>query len=130
MVGQFQVLDGKLAGNIFLARRFPLWIGRSLESQLRLEEPGVWDRHIQVVCDPLEGFVAEVHRPALARLNGEAMERGALRSGDVLELGGVRLQFWLPPLQVRDFRLREALTWVGLTLLAGVQIGLAYWLSQ
>lgn len=97
---------------------------------LRLEDPGVWDQHVEITCDREQGVTARVQAPALARLDGEAFEATVLRSGDILEIGGVRVQFWLAPAEVVTPWLREGLTWVGIGMVAALEIGLAYWIAR
>jgi hypothetical protein len=71
-----------------------------------------------------------VEGKALGTLNGEPLSSGALRNGDVLGIGGVRLQFWLAPVPSANFKLREGLTWIGLFALMGLQVALVYWLAR
>jgi pSer/pThr/pTyr-binding forkhead associated (FHA) protein len=122
----FQVLAGKNSGSVHSMARFPALIGRSATAQLRLEEPGVWDRHLQLDFSPTEGFSLSVLPGSWALLNGRNLEEAILRNGDVVELGSVKLQFWLSGTRQRDLRLRETLTWVALGLLCAGQIALIY----
>ena len=45
---QFKIVSGKMAGTEQVARRFPFRIGRSAEADLRLEDDGVWDDHLEL----------------------------------------------------------------------------------
>ena len=130
MTGVFQVLDGKQAGTNFVARRFPFRIGRAPAVDLRLDESGVWDEHLQIGCSLQQGFTVRVQAPALASLNDKPMTNAVLKNGDVLRVGSIRLSFWLPPAPMASQRTREALTWVGLGGLAGLQVWLIYWMSR
>lgn len=130
MTGQFQILDGSQAGKSVLARRFPFWIGRSAGMDLRLEDFGVWDRHLEIDCDPTDGFRARVEGAAIATLNGERFEHGGIRSGDELAVGSVRLRFWLPPARVASTRVRESLSWLGIAAVAFLEVGVAYGLGR
>lgn len=130
MTGQLQILDGKRAGFLWEARSFPFWVGRAAEVALRLEEPGVWEKHVEFSCVPVEGFKVRVASQALARLNGELFEEAVLRNGDIIDLGGTRIRFWLPPAPLISWRFREWMTWLGVILLAGLEIVVAYWLCQ
>ena len=56
---QLKILSGKKAGTAWVARRFPVRIGRSAGADLQLEESGVWDEHLQLDFKP-----AEAERPA------------------------------------------------------------------
>src|SRR6266542_2389183 len=92
---QFKILSGKKAGSSWETRRFPVRIGRLAGSDLQLEEAGVWDDHLKVGLEPNEGFMAETQANAFASINGRPVQRAALRNGDTIEVGSVKLQFWL-----------------------------------
>jgi pSer/pThr/pTyr-binding forkhead associated (FHA) protein len=117
---QLQILSGKTAGTKWAARRFPVIIGRSADASLRVEEPGVWDQHVQVILDPKVGFVLEAQPQALVVLNHQPVERAVLRNGDQIEIGALKLQFWLSEARQRGLLVREALFWA---LLLGVSLG-------
>jgi pSer/pThr/pTyr-binding forkhead associated (FHA) protein len=127
---QFEILCGKKAGSSWDARRFPVRVGRSANSDLQLEEPGVWDDHLKVSLDPAEGFVVETQANAIAGINGQPVERAVLRNGDVIEIGSVKLQFWLSAPRQRGQGVREAFVWTLITLVCLAQIALVYWLLQ
>lgn len=126
---QLTVLNGKTAGAVLVARRFPFRIGRAMEDNLRLEEAGVWDGHLQLSLKMPEGFLLAVHEKALAAANGEPFRQRIVRNGDVIEIGPTRIQLALSPMQQRGFRTRELLTWVALIGLFLIQGYLIYWLS-
>ena len=69
---QLKILSGKMAGTETVARRFPFRIGRSQSADLRLEEDGVWDEHLELAFDAATGFVLTAHQDALAAVNGQA----------------------------------------------------------
>ncbi len=120
-------LTGPLAGQETRVPRFPFQIGRTASCDLRLEAPGVWDQHAVLERSPERRFQLRVHPPASLRVNdAEVPQPVTLRQGDLLQLGDVRLQFWLAPVQQPDLRLREALTWTALVLLAVLQ-GFVAW---
>jgi hypothetical protein len=125
---QFKILSGKKAGSSWETRRFPVRIGRSAGSDLRLEEAGVWDDHLKVVLEAAEGFMAETQSNAFASINGQPIQRAALRNGDTLELGSVKLQFWLSEAPQRGQALRETFVWTLISVVCLAQIGLVYWL--
>ena len=91
---QLNILSGKMAGTQWVARRFPVQIGRAANSGLRLEENGVWDEHAQLNLDRLEGFLLKAHPNALVTVNNQPVQTVRLRNGDSIALGAVRLQFW------------------------------------
>jgi hypothetical protein len=125
---QFKILSGKKAGSSWETRRFPVRIGRSAGSDLRLEEAGVWDDHLKVGLEAAEGFTAETQSNAFASVNGQPIQRAALRNGDTLELGSVKLQFWLSEAPQRGQALRETFVWTLISAVCLAQIGLVYWL--
>jgi pSer/pThr/pTyr-binding forkhead associated (FHA) protein len=127
---QVKILSGKKAGAIWPARRFPVRIGRSAGSDLQLEEHGVWDDHCRIELHPGTGFVLETQPEALITVNGQPAQRAALRNGDLLEIGALKLQFWLSEPRQRGLRIREWFAWI---MIAGVSLGeiaLIYWLTQ
>jgi len=54
---QLKILSGTRAGTTWAARRFPVRIGRSPSADLQLEEPGVWDHHLQLDFKRGTGFI-------------------------------------------------------------------------
>jgi pSer/pThr/pTyr-binding forkhead associated (FHA) protein len=129
-VVRLQILSGKLSGTSASLRRFPAFIGRGASSNLRLEEDGVWERHLEINLDGNRGFFLKTHSEGIAFLNGIQVQEEVLRNGDWIEIGSVKLQFWLGEAPQRNFRLRESLTWAGLAILSAVQVGLICWLMQ
>jgi len=127
---QLQILSGKLAGRDIVARQFPFLVGRAAESDLRLEDGGVWERHLQIAFASGVGFEFATQEAALTLVNGEQVSGGVLRNGDLIELGAVRIRFWLARSGQRSLRWREALTWVSLFGLLAVQLLLIYWLLR
>ncbi len=117
-----------MAGAEKVARHFPFVIGRAPQADLRLEEDGVWDRHICLDMDPQQRISLSVQSDASALVNGEAVQSHFLRNGDLIDLGGARIRFGFSAVQQRSLRLREALTWLGLAGLCLGQIALIYWL--
>lgn len=125
---QFQILSGLRAGHEIVVARFPFIIGRGAESNLQLGDPGVWERHLGVEFRRGEGFAFAIRADALALINGERVESGILRHGDLIELGSVRLRFWLARSRQKSLQFREVLTWVALFGLFASQIALIRWL--
>jgi pSer/pThr/pTyr-binding forkhead associated (FHA) protein len=125
---QLKVLSGRKAGTAWVARRFPVRIGRSSAADLQLEESGVWAEHLELDFDPAEGIVLSAQPDALATVNGQPVRQTVLRNGDTIEIGSLRMQFWLSETRQAELRLREWLTWAGLAAVSLGQIGLIYWL--
>ncbi len=127
---QFKVLSGKKAGTVWLARRFPVRIGRAAAADLQLDESGVWDQHLQLDLSPGKGFVLSAQPDALASVNGQPVHKALLRNGDAIDIGSVKMQFWLGETRQRGVRFREGLTWAGLAIVTLGQVGLIYWLLR
>jgi hypothetical protein len=125
-----KVLTGKKAGTSWEARHFPVRIGRSAAADLQLEEGGVWDQHLQLDFSSGEGIVLSAQPNALAAVNGQPVERTALRSGDAIDIGSLKLQFWLTETRQTGLRFREGLTWVAIAAISIGQVGLIYWLLR
>jgi pSer/pThr/pTyr-binding forkhead associated (FHA) protein len=123
---QLQVLSGKQAGTAIVVDRLPWTLGRGPSSSHRFEEEGVWDRHLEISYHSPEGFSLKTAPDAIACVNGERVNIVRLRPGDLVEVGSVRLRFWLSPARQRRLRFVEALTWIGLALLCAAQVGLVY----
>jgi hypothetical protein len=123
---ELQVLSGQRMGKAVQVRRFPVLVGRHASDDLHFQEPGVWDRHLQLTLSPSEGVTLTVAPNARATVNGRVVQTARLRNGDVLELGSVRLRFSLAATCQRDLRLREGLTWLALAALCAAQLGLLY----
>jgi pSer/pThr/pTyr-binding forkhead associated (FHA) protein len=125
---QLKVLSGKKAGTSWVARRFPVRIGRSATSDLQLAEDGVWDEHLQLDFNRAEGIVLSAQPSALASVNGQPVHQVVLRNGDAIEIGSLRMQFWLSETRQGGLRFREGLTWAGIAAVSLGQVWLIYWL--
>ncbi|HEY5911273.1 MAG TPA: FHA domain-containing protein [Verrucomicrobiae bacterium] len=127
---QLKILSGKQAGATWMARRFPVRIGRAATSDLRLDEDGVWDQHLVLRLKPDEGCVLSTQGEALASVNGEPVQRAVLRNGDRVTAGAAELQFWLAEARQTSLGLREALTWLVIVAVVLAQLALLYWLVK
>ncbi len=124
------ILNGETAGTEHRARRFPFRVGRAATCDLCLAAEGVWDQHLEIQLQPAHGFVAIAQPEAYAIINGQRASTAVLRNGDVIDLGGAQLRFSLSPTRPRNWRLREALTWLALAALCLGQVALIYWLTE
>jgi predicted component of type VI protein secretion system len=127
---QLEILSGKTAGAKWQSRRFPVRVGRSGNADLQLEAPGVWDEHFQIALDPAAGFRLQNYSGALVAVNGATVENTVLRNGDQIEIGALKLQFWLSEARQRGLRIREGMIWLILLAVSVGQIALIYWLMQ
>ena len=125
---RLQILSGKQAGTRWVARRFPVRVGRATANDLRLDEDGVWDQHCVLNFEPAEGFIISAESDALLTINREPACRARLRNGDSIELGSVRLIFWLDETPQRSQRLREGFVWTLIVAVCLAQVALVYWL--
>jgi hypothetical protein len=126
---QLHILSGSQAGGEIVVRRFPFVIGRG-GAHLVLEEAGVWERHVEIHFNPLEGVIFNATGEAAVLLNGTPAARGLLRNGDLLELGAARLRVWLTRAEQPGLRWRERLIWAALLALMAVQAVLVVWLLR
>jgi hypothetical protein len=127
---QLNILSGKQAGTQVVTRRFPFRIGRAAENELKLEDDGVWDRHLTLEFQPQSGFNLTTAANALATVNGESAQNRILRNGDTITAGLVKIQFWLAAARQGSLAARESFVW---GLMGGVtagQMALIYWLLK
>jgi len=122
---QLQILTGKRAGAQYTAARLPLQFGRAAESDLCLEEPGVWPRHFQISRQGLD-LVCQAQAEALLSVNGVQVDQAVLRNGDIISIGALKIQFALSPVRQSSLSGREGLTWAALALLCLAQVLLIY----
>ncbi len=127
---QFKVLSGKKAGESYMARRFPVHIGRANGNELQLDDDGIWDQHARLDLQRSTGFILSTQPGALASVNGQPIERAVMRNGDEISLGAARLQFWLSETRQTGLRFREGLTWLAIAAISLFQVALIYWLVR
>jgi hypothetical protein len=125
-VVQLSILNGEQAGRECVARRFPFVVGRSPQPHLPLPANGVWDRHLVIHWRRSDGFHLETCPGALVSVNGLPVTETRLRNGDLLELGSLKLRFWLAPVVQRSLRPREWFTWGALGVLVLLELALIY----
>ncbi|MBI5800324.1 MAG: FHA domain-containing protein [Verrucomicrobia bacterium] len=111
---QLRVLNGSRAGAAHATSRFPCTIGRSTGDDLQLAEAGVWENHLQLDLQVPAGFRLCRLGQGRASVNGTEFDEVVLHNGDVIELGAVKVQFWLAEVRQSDNRARETLVWLGL----------------
>jgi len=111
-----------------VARHFPVRVGRGSASDLRLEEPGIWEQHFEVQFKPREGFLLDAQPNALVSVNSVRSDGVFLRNGDLIEAGSLKLQFWLTETRQKRMQVREWLTWIAIGAVCLGQVALVYWL--
>lgn len=127
---QLKLLTGTQAGAVYVARRFPVRIGRSPRSHLRVQDEGVWEEHLELTLRPAEGYILHVEANALATLNGQPIREERLRNGDAIEIGSLKMRFWLSEPRQAGLGVREGFVWAGIAAVSLVQVGIVYWLSR
>lgn len=118
---QLHVLSGKKAGSHLACSQFPIQAGRAAESDLALDEPGVWPRHFQITRTA-QGLLCEAHESALMSVNGAPVAEAVLRNGDVISIGTLKIRFALGPVRQSSLTLREWMVWTGLVVLCAGQV--------
>jgi pSer/pThr/pTyr-binding forkhead associated (FHA) protein len=124
-VVQLQLLTGDRRGTIFRSAHFPIRAGRAPESDLSLDEPGVWQRHF-VIDWRAEGLILEAEPEALLSINDTSVQRALLRNGDIITLGASKIRFSFSPVRQSSLAPREWLTWIALGALCLGQVALVY----
>jgi len=128
---QLKILSGKQAGAVMAARRFPFRIGRAASDDLRIEDNGVWDSHLQIEFKPRTGFFLNAKPEAITSVNGDQIQAStALRNGDMIQLGSAAIQFWLGEVRQRGSRIRDSLVWATIVGISLGQIALIYWMMK
>lgn len=126
---ELRFLTGIQAGGRWSARRFPVRIGRRRDSDLVLEDPGVWDQHVEIGYDAASGFYMTPLSEGAVIVNQHPVESAVLKNGDKLTLGSAVIQFWIAPARQRHFRFLEFLIWAALLGLFAAQLLLIRWLD-
>jgi len=127
---QLNILSGRQAGAQPVARRFPFRIGRAAGNELQLEDDGVWDQHLTLVCQPESGFNLATAPNAIATVNGEPIQNKILRNGDTITVGSVKIQFWLAAARQGSLLAREFFLWALIAAVTATELVLVYWLIQ
>jgi pSer/pThr/pTyr-binding forkhead associated (FHA) protein len=111
-------------------RHFPFRIGRAADADLRLLAEGVWDHHLELDFDPAQGFVLSTQPNALATVNGWPIHAVILRNGDSIEIGALRIRFWLGETRQARLRSAESGVWLSVALVTALQAALLFWLLR
>jgi pSer/pThr/pTyr-binding forkhead associated (FHA) protein len=127
---QLQILCGKQAGVFWNARRFPVRVGRAANSDLRLEDDGIWEEHFELTLKPAEGFSVLAYPGAIITVNQQPVQTVRLRNGDLITAGSAKLCFRLSDNRQRGLLLREWFAWLIIVGVCLSQVGLIYWLLQ
>ena len=123
---QLRILSGKMAGDVHIVRRFPFHIGRAADNELRLDDEGVWDKHLVLEVEKNEGFTLKTVSHAFVAVNEQPLASARLRNGDIISFGSAKIQFWLAAPRQRGLRLRELSVWLLLAAVTAFQFFLIY----
>ena len=126
---QLTPADATLADTEQVIRHFPFRIGRSAGNHCRVERAGVWDEHAVVEL--------ELGRPTLIAcgsgtllVNGEAVTRHILRSGDLVVVGSVRWLVSVSPAKQKAAEFSQAVFWLAFAALFAAQVFAIYRLTD
>lgn len=125
---ELTVLTGLKAGAVIAARRFPVRVGRDAGMDLQSQEPGVWKHHGTLDLDGREIWIEANSAETPVLLNGERVNKAALKNGDLLEFGALKVRFAFGPTFQTSLRPREIFVWTSIVLLTLGQLGIIYWL--
>ena len=123
---QLRILSGQTAGDIQVVRRFPFRIGRSPGNDLKLDDAGVWDRHLTLEFGKSEGVTMSAAPDAFAAVNEQPVTTARLRNGDIISFGSAKIQFWLAAPRQHGLRLREFSVWLLIATVTAFQFFLIY----
>ena len=128
---QLRLVAGGDPGREFNVGKFPFRIGRSSRADLCISAAGIWDQHCELLLPSAAGCLLRPVSEALTVVNGQPIDgETVLRNGDLIELGPLKLRFWLSPVRQKGFRAREWLVWTGIAVVTAAQIALIYWLLR
>jgi hypothetical protein len=127
---QLKVLSGTQVGLTHSVEQFPCLLGRQSPSNLCFEESGIWDRHVELALHENGSFSLRSFPNASVAINGHNVEQAMLKNGDVIQFGGVKLQFWLAETQQHSLRLREIFSCIGFSAVCLAQVYVIYLLLQ
>jgi ABC transport system ATP-binding/permease protein len=86
-------ISTQLAGTEFVLDRASLVIGRTAENDIILNHKSISRHHAKVIRDGDKYIVVDLESANGVRVNGIQQERSVLDSGDVIEMGHVRLKY-------------------------------------
>lgn len=111
---ELAILTDSRRGDIHRVGRFPCTVGRT-DADLIIEAPGVWNRHFTIRQAEDSRFQIQAESPAAVTVGDQPVAEAILRNGDVIGLGGVRLQFRIAPATGRNLVPQARLLWLLLT---------------
>jgi two-component system cell cycle response regulator len=85
------VLAGENLGRMFRIEQAETVVGRAAEATIRLEDEGVSRRHAKIVQADGEVWVEDMKSANGTLVNGQTIERRALRDGDKIQMGSTTI---------------------------------------
>lgn len=121
---QFEVFRSGQKPVVHPVAALPCRIGRSGKCGLRLQEPGIWEEHVELSQGADDSFqISRVGEGSLI-LNGESRDDGRLVNGDTIELGATKLRFWLTPVRPRSQVAGDWMFWALVSTVLIAMVGL------
>lgn len=93
---RFMILSGALAGTELVLPADEVRIGRGSEADLQIDHRSISRVHAEVQWDGQQCILQDTGSSNGVKVNGESYTQSALRRGDVVELGHIRLRYLLP----------------------------------
>jgi pSer/pThr/pTyr-binding forkhead associated (FHA) protein len=127
---QLNILSGEYEQQFVKSNTFPIRIGRGENCQLQLVDTGIWENHLELNLNEEQHFTIRTASDATAMVNGKPLKGvQLLRNGDLIEIGLVKIQFWLGTVQQKNLGMREAAVWALLLAVTMAEIYLLFWLG-
>lgn len=127
---QLHILSGKKAGATISASKLPFQVGRAASCALALDDAGIWDQHFAISWPKVDSLVLSSNANAVTVVNGAKVNEIALREGDLIEAGAVKMRFGFEAVKQKSLFVREMVTWIALGLLSLGQVALIYQLLR
>lgn len=121
---EFVIESGPDNGKVLTCPRLPCAVGRSRTVDVRLEGPGIWERHAEVTTEDGRCFLRVVGHATACR-DGVACHGWSLRNGESFMLGGVRLRFAISAAPHGSLRPLEWAAWTAVGWVVVVEAWLA-----
>ena len=127
---QLNILSGEYEQQFVKSNAFPILIGRGEDCHLQLVDTGIWENHLELNLNEKHHFTIRTASDATAMVNGQPLEGGQLlHNGDLIEIGMVKIQFWLGSVEQKNLGIREAAAWALLLSVTVAEIYLLFWLG-
>ena len=127
---QLNILSGEYKQQFVKSNTFPILIGRGENCELQLVDTGIWENHLELNLNEEQHFTIRTASDATAMVNGKPLKGvQLLRNGDLIEIGLVKIQFWLGTVQQKNLGIREAAVWALLLAVTMAEIYLLFWLG-